>query len=418
RLKALVATPTLAAGINLPARRVIVRDTTRYEERLGMQAPIPVLEIQQMCGRAGRPRYDTVGEAVLLARSPEEEERYLDGYLAARSETVVSRLAGEPALRMHLLALVASGEVGDEAELERFFADTFYGHTLEYSELRFTLDRVRRFLEEHELLRPGPGLVATPFGALTSELYLDPISAVLLKRALERAPLGVRPFALLAAVAATPDLSPMFLRRGEERTFLARMAEEESELLLRPEEDGLTADLETFLASLKTAALLERWTEEVPIVEITQEFGVGAGDLRAKVEDATWLLFGLARLAGRFRRELARPIDALELQIQYGVSEELLDLVRLRGVGRVRGRLLFDAGYPDRESLRRAPLEGVARALKSPALAEQILTELAPERPKPIRRTEAGREERATDPHRVPGARRSRPTLDEFPGPP
>ena len=67
RLKALVATPTLAAGINLPARRVIVRDLTRYDDRIGIQAPIPVLEVQQMCGRAGRPRFDTSGEAVLLA---------------------------------------------------------------------------------------------------------------------------------------------------------------------------------------------------------------------------------------------------------------------------------------------------------------------------------------------------------------
>lgn len=419
RLKALVATPTLAAGINLPARRVIVRDTTRYEERLGMQARIPVLEIQQMCGRAGRPRYDREGEAVLLARSSEEEERYLDEYLSAHSENVISRLAGEPALRMHLLALVASGEVRDEGELERFFGDTFYGHTLAYTELRYTLERVRRFLEEHDLLRSGPGLAATRFGALTSELYLDPISAVLLRRALERAPLGVRPFALLASVAATPDLPAMFLRRGEERTFLGRMAEEESELLLRPDEDGLTADLETFLATLKTAALLERWTEEVPIVEITREFGVGAGDLRAKVEDATRLLFGMARFAAQFRRELVRAIDALELQVQYGVGEELLDLVRLRGVGRVRGRLLFEAGYHDRESLRRAPIDGVARALKSPALAEQILADLAPERPKTTRRPETGRSEPTTRPesgtHRAPGARRSRPTLDEFP---
>ena len=62
-IKALVATPTLAAGINLPARRVIVRDTTRYDARLGVQAPIPALEIQQMLGRAGRPRFDTRGEA-------------------------------------------------------------------------------------------------------------------------------------------------------------------------------------------------------------------------------------------------------------------------------------------------------------------------------------------------------------------
>ncbi|MGI0054092.1 MAG: hypothetical protein ACREC5_07530, partial [Thermoplasmata archaeon] len=338
--------------------------------------------------------------------------------LSARSERVVSRLAGEPALRTHLLSLVASREVGDEPELERFFSETFYGHTLAFSELTYTLERVRRFLEEHQLLRSGPGLAATPFGELTSELYLDPISAVLLKRAMERAPLGVRPFALLAAVAATPDLPVLFLRRGEEATFLQRFAEEEPELLVKPEEDGMTPPLETFLASLKTASILERWIEERPILEITQEFGIGAGDLKSKVEDATWLLFGLARLAGRFRREIARPVDALELRVQYGVGEELLELVRLKGIGRVRARLLFAAGYPDRESLRAAPTEAVARALKSPALAEQILRPLRPGVPRALPDGPEGGSESPGSASPTARPRRPGPTLEEFRGSP
>ena len=56
KIKCIVATPTLAAGINLPARRVIIRDVYRFDN--GMNVPIPVMEIKQMCGRAGRPRYD------------------------------------------------------------------------------------------------------------------------------------------------------------------------------------------------------------------------------------------------------------------------------------------------------------------------------------------------------------------------
>ncbi|HXZ24167.1 MAG TPA: DEAD/DEAH box helicase, partial [Methanomassiliicoccales archaeon] len=60
RIKAIIATPTLAAGINLPARRVVIRDVSRYEGGVGNVA-IPVMEIKQMCGRAGRPRYDKYG---------------------------------------------------------------------------------------------------------------------------------------------------------------------------------------------------------------------------------------------------------------------------------------------------------------------------------------------------------------------
>ena len=376
RLKVLVATPTLAAGINLPARRVIVRDLTRYDDRLGIQAPIPVLEVQQMCGRAGRPRFDTTGEAVLLARDADEEARLLDTYLSAAPEQVTSRLAAEPALRMHLLALVASGEVDTEEELERFFGATFYGFTLPMEELNDQVERVRNFLELYGFLERGPRLRATPFGRLTSELYLDPLSALYLRHALEKAPRGVRPFALLAAIAATPDLPPLFLRRGEEPELLERFQDEEPELLLKPEEEPLSVDLDLFLATLKTAALLEMWIDERPILEITQRFNVGAGDLRTKVEDAEWLLFGMGRLAVRFRRDLARSVDELSLRIRYGVRDELIDLVHLRGIGRVRGRALFAAGFADREALASASVDRLAVILRSRALAEAVLKQI------------------------------------------
>ena len=375
-LKVLVATPTLAAGINLPARRVIVRDTSRYDDRIGTQAPIPAIEVQQMCGRAGRRRFDTTGEAVLLARTPDEEERMMDQYLAAPPEDVVSRLAAEPALRMHLLALVASGEVATEEDLESFFAATYYGRTLPMVDLVDTIRTVRAQLETYGFLELGRALRATPFGVLTSELYLDPLSAVILRRALERAPFGVGVFPLLAAIAATPDLPPLFLRRGEEREMLARYTDEEQELLAKPEEDPYPQDLDLFLATIKTAQVLEAWLDETPIVEISERFGIGAGDLRAKVEDAEWLLFGASRIASRFQRRLARPLDDLSLRIRYGAREELLDLVHLRGIGRARGRALYNAGFPDRDALRSAPIDRVTAALRSPRLAEAVLREV------------------------------------------
>ena len=411
-VKALVATPTLAAGINLPARRVIVRDTSRYDAELGLQAPIPALEVQQMLGRAGRPRYDPVGEALLIARGPDDEERLLDDYLSAPPEPIQSRLAAEPALRMHVLALVASRAVTSEAELQSFFAATFYGQTLPLVELEAKVADVRRFLEAHELLEPGAALRATAFGHLTSQLYLDPLSAIVLRGVLERAPLGVGVFPLLAAVAATPDLPPLFLRAGEEADLLIRYTDEAPELLVKPEEAPLELDLEVFLATLKTASVLEAWVDEEPILDLTRRFGIGAGDLRTKVEDAEWILFAAGRLATLFQRRIARPIDDLSLRVRYGAREELLDLVRLRGIGRVRARRLFRAGYPDRESLRQAPLDRIEQALRSRKLAELVAGQLR-------RRAEDARKATEPGPEGIPAERRTHRatvrSLDEFP---
>lgn len=375
-LKALTATPTLAAGINLPARRVIVRDLTRYDDRIGMPAPIPAGEVHQMLGRAGRPRFDASGEAVLLARSADEVERLERELLRAPPEDVESRLAAEPALRMHLLALIASGAVRREEELEGFFRATFYGHTLPLDALVDKVAAVRRFLADNELLAPGRELAATRFGHLTSELYLDPMSALVLRQALERTPRGVDAFPLLAAVAATPDLPPMFLRRDDERLLLERFTEEEPALLVKPEEPPVELDFEVFLATLKTATVLERWTSELPIVEITSQAGIGAGDLRSKVEDAEWLLYGMARLALLFQRSASRRLDDMALRVRYGVRDELLDLVRLRGIGRVRGRRLFEAGFTDQEALKGATAGRLESLLGSSKLAESVLKQV------------------------------------------
>src|SRR3989344_7578320 len=63
-IKIICCTPTLAAGLDLPAYRAIIRDLKRFGPH-GM-APIPVLECLQMAGRAGRPKYDTVGDAIVI----------------------------------------------------------------------------------------------------------------------------------------------------------------------------------------------------------------------------------------------------------------------------------------------------------------------------------------------------------------
>lgn len=95
-IKVVVATPTLSAGINTPAFRVIVRDTWRYSE-FGMER-IPILEIQQMMGRAGRPKYDEVGEAIIVSTT-EEPSTVMERYIKGKPEKLFSQLSNESILR-------------------------------------------------------------------------------------------------------------------------------------------------------------------------------------------------------------------------------------------------------------------------------------------------------------------------------
>ena len=84
-IKVISCTPTLAAGLNLPARRVIIRDYKRFDVNYG-SVPIPVLEYKQMAGRAGRPGMDPYGEAVLIAKNYEELEELMENYVFSDPE--------------------------------------------------------------------------------------------------------------------------------------------------------------------------------------------------------------------------------------------------------------------------------------------------------------------------------------------
>ena len=149
-----VATPTLAQGVNLPARTVVVRDYRRWSAAAGTTMPLPVLEILQMMGRAGRPKYDDVGEAWLLAKSRDEESHLVDLYLHGEPEEVTSKLANpnalraeeDPALLTHVLSMVATGGTADRDALGKFFSKTFLATQLDSESLAARIDDVVSWL--------------------------------------------------------------------------------------------------------------------------------------------------------------------------------------------------------------------------------------------------------------------------------
>jgi len=178
-LKVICATPTLAAGVNTPSRRVIVRDWRRYDGEFGGMKPLDVLEIHQMCGRAGRPRLDPYGEAVLLSKDADTMDELFERYIWADPEPVRSKLAAEPALRTHLLATISSGFANSREGLLEFLDATLYAtQTGDDGRLSTVTDTVLGYLEANDFIEREDGTIrATNIGHTVSRLYLDPMSA-------------------------------------------------------------------------------------------------------------------------------------------------------------------------------------------------------------------------------------------------
>ncbi len=68
-IRVLVATATLAWGVNLPARLVIVKGTEFYDGKASRYVDYPLTDVLQMIGRAGRPGFDTEGRAVVMVEN-------------------------------------------------------------------------------------------------------------------------------------------------------------------------------------------------------------------------------------------------------------------------------------------------------------------------------------------------------------
>lgn len=360
-IKVIGATPTLAAGINLPARLVIIRDWKRYDPLHSTNAPIPVMEIKQMCGRAGRPGYDDIGEAIMIARRKGEVNALINEYIYGESEVVLSRMAMEPALRKHLLALIATSHCRSKDDVSEFMAGTFFARCGGIEGVWGRIEEMLDLLEEYELIiRDKERMVATEFGKRVSDLYIDPLSGLKIRDAVMAGRKGI-PISFLHIISGTPDMYQLYIKKSDVGGLLDKVDMVRPDLFEEvPEEQG---ELEAYLSAFKTAMMLNDWIAEESEETIADRYDIGPGDIRNRVETAEWLLHSASEIARMYDPEKHSRLRELTLRMKYGINDDLIELMRIPQVGRVRARTLYNAGYKtpedvvgaDPEELRRLP---------------------------------------------------------------
>ena len=443
-LVALTATPTLAAGVNLPARRVLVRDLKRWDD--GMSRPLPVMEVRQMLGRAGRPKYDTRGEAWVYCKGTdgwEEADAVADRYFFGPVEDISSKLASEPALRMHVLASIATGGLVHKGSIERFFQSTFLGSTMPRHQLNERIASMLDWLVEERFIRvrglddhytpplppedlgeesswddtrpmwasvaevadgvswepasssgsrPSSAASAQPatfgftnardirgkpmslevsavaaantmyeataMGERVTQLYLDPLSASMMRTGLRRAvrrlvreDAPVTVFGLLHMAVATPDFASLWAKGSDlevnSMAWLKANAHEE-EFLLEP------GYAEAMIGDVKSAWMVEEWMEETTLRDMEERLDVTPGDVHHRVDLMGWLLTGaqhvlltddvFAEEHAPVIADLVAMLSTAQQRVRHGCKHDLLPLVNIRHVGRQRARVFADHG--------------------------------------------------------------------------
>ncbi|MBI2146175.1 hypothetical protein HYU22_02455 [Candidatus Woesearchaeota archaeon] len=398
-VKIICCTPTLAAGISTPAFRVIIKSLKRFSGQWGMDW-IPVLEYMQMAGRAGRPEFgDRFGEAITIAKDEREKEEIYNKYICGVPEDIYSKLAVEPVLRTYLLSLIASGIIRDNATMTEFFGRTFWAHQFKdmeklnsIMEKMITLLAQWKFVDVQESGGRNEFIPAkklgtkaertfrpTLLGKRISELYLDPLTARHLLDCVARYTEQKNSFSLLQMVCHTLEMRPLLTIKSSEEDRIQEELVRRCNTLLEDEPSAYDPEYDDFISSIKTALFFEAWISEHDEEYLLDNYTIRPGEIKAKLDRADWLLYSAAELCVlQQEKATVRELAKLRIRVKNGVKEELLPLLKLKGIGRVRSRRLYTNGIRELGDVRTADLTTLSQLLGR-LVAEDVKRQLGEE---------------------------------------
>ncbi len=363
-LKVICCTPTLAMGVSLPAKTVLIRNYKFFSLGRGIE-PMPVFWVKQVFGRAGRPEYDAYGRGVIVARSEDEFEEIEEMYIHGELERIESHFSGET-MTEQILATIVGGAHRIEQILD-FLNSTFYAyqHSDELESVKEEMEEILLDLAKKGFIEfDGDKIRATPFGTLSSRLYLSTNSALELRD-------GIRVLSELEQKGGVLSAFDLLLLLCNCEEVLPLNVKDAMEIAT-----NLTDNQEWLYScahAVGSAIVAQAWVEELTYHELKDRFGAYPGEIHNNIYNMEWIAYASSRMAEYLRDEkMYVRLRELTDRIRYGVKPELLRLVAIKGVGRVIARGLCSAGFrsprevakADVAQLERVPGVGAKRAEK------------------------------------------------------
>lgn len=181
-IRVIVATCSLAAGINLPARRVILQGA-----RMGRDLVGPAM-LRQMRGRAGRKGKDEIGESYLCCQKADLEE--VAQLLEADLPMVESSLTPEKrGIKRALLEVITTRLATHMAAIQEYVQKTLLYHNMDSASLDTMVSKTLDELVEYGLVTVDSfgSYEATLISQATVASYLTPEDGLFLHGELRRA---------------------------------------------------------------------------------------------------------------------------------------------------------------------------------------------------------------------------------------
>jgi len=212
-------------------------------------------------------------------------------------------------------------------------------------------------------------LFATLLGHRVSELYLDPYTAHNIVESLKNALIkkstkSFNDYSLMHLMCNCLELRPLLRVKSKEVDDIVEKLNQRSELIITPIPEMFDEHYEDFLNSIKTAEFFMEWLDEKDEEYLFEKYDIRPGELHSKRERSDWLLYSSEELSKLLKmHELIKDIAKLRFRLKYGAREELIPLLQLKNIGRIRARKLFDNKIRDISDIKTTDLTTLSQLI-------------------------------------------------------
>ena len=379
-LKVMVATCSLAAGINLPARRVIL-----HGARMGRDLVGPAM-LRQMRGRAGRKGKDEVGETYLCCAKAELEA--VAELLEAELPPVASCLTAEKrGLKRAVLEVIATKLANSRESLEEYVRSSLLWQTCEHAEVSSMLDTALADLLGTELITQSTGWHAyepTTLGVAIVASALTPEDGIFvhdeMQRALASFVMDSELHTLYLFTPIPPAKSPLEIDWPIFRSHLDSLTEADlrafkiigisPSTILRlslsggqlPNDTPAENSTARIYRRAYTSLQLRDLCNEVPIHDISLRYNVPRGQIQNLAQSCHGFAAGMIKFCERMGSSfslLGAVLEHMCDRLRAGAKADLLDLARVSFVKSRMARLLWENGFKSVRMLAEARPEDI-----------------------------------------------------------
>ncbi|XP_068152426.1 DNA polymerase theta [Drosophila tropicalis] len=396
-LKVLVATSTLSSGVNLPARRVLIRSPLFGGKQMSS------LTYRQMIGRAGRTGRDTLGESILICN--ESNARVGKDLVTAQLKPITSCLEmdGSTHLKRALLEVISSGVASTKDNINDFVNCTLLSAQKKMLGPPTTTEKddeegegekwtdyisdALDFLMEYEFIRlqtdeeaETSNFVATRLGAACLASSMPPTDGLILFAELQK---SRRCFVLESELHAVYLVTPysvcyqlqdldwlLYLDMWEKLNPAMKKVGEligvKEAFLVRAMRGQAKLDYKQIQIHKRfyTALALQELVNETPINVVAHKFKCQRGMLQGLQQMASTFAGIVTAFCNSLQwSTLALVVSQFKDRLFFGIHRDLIDLMRLPNLTHKRARAIHDAGFTNLVELASADVLLLEKAL-------------------------------------------------------